>query len=186
MGRGDPGRGSSRQNPNLGILGTGGKLGASLHAFGHGRSLCVKQEGLARRLRGTGDHRLDDRHHFLFLCKLCLALLLIGHAGFGFAVQKQMLIDHWQSIGVKADATFISQIGYAELGLGILIFLAPVRPLVFLALGWKLFTEFLYVPADTVTGMGIVNIFEWIERWGDYGIPLVMLYILSYRAKREA
>ena len=63
-----------------------------------------------------------------FLCKLCLALLLIGHAGFGFAVQKPMLIDHWQSIGVKADATFISQIGYAELALGILIFLAPVRP----------------------------------------------------------
>lgn len=121
-----------------------------------------------------------------FLCKLCLALLLIGHAGFGFAVQKPMLIDHWQSIGVKADATFISQIGYAEFALGVLIFLAPVRPLVFLALGWKLFTEFLYVPADTVTGMGIVNIFEWIERWGDYGIPLVMLYILSYRAKREA
>ena len=121
-----------------------------------------------------------------FLCKLCLALLLIGHAGFGFAVQKPMLIDHWQSIGVKADATFISQIGYAEFALGVLIFLAPVRPLVFLALGWKLFTEFLYVPADTVTGMGIVIIFEWIERWGDYGIPLVMLYILSYRAKREA
>ncbi len=118
-----------------------------------------------------------------FLCKLCLALLLIGHAGFGFAVQKQMLIDHWQSIGVKADATFISQIGYAEFALGVLIFLAPVRPLIFLALGWKLFTEFLYVPADTVTGMGIVNIFEWIERWGDYGIPLAMLYILSYRAK---
>jgi hypothetical protein len=46
-----------------------------------------------------------------------------------------------------------------------------------------LFTEFLYVPADTVAGMGIVNIFEWIERWGDYGIPLVMLYILSYRKK---
>jgi len=119
-----------------------------------------------------------------FLCKLCLALLLIGHAGFGFVVQKQMLIDHWQSIGVNADATFISQIGYAEFALGVLIFVAPIRPLIFLALGWKLFTEFLYVPADTVTGMGIVNIFEWIERWGDYGIPLAMLYILSYRAKK--
>ena len=121
-----------------------------------------------------------------FLCKLCLALLLIGHAGFGFAVQKQMLIDHWQSIGVNADADFISQIGYAEFALGVLIFVAPIRPLIFLALGWKLFTEFLYVPADTVTGMGIVNIFEWIERWGDYGIPLAMLYILSYRAKKGA
>ena len=120
------------------------------------------------------------------LCKLCLALLLIGHAGFGFAVQKQMLINHWQSIGVNADVDFISKIGYAEFALGVLIFLAPLRPLIFLALGWKLFTEFLYVPADTVAGMGVVNIFEWIERWGDYGIPLAMLYILSYRAKKGA
>jgi len=70
--------------------------------------------------------------------------------------------------------------------LGVLIFLAPIRPLIFLALIWKLFTEFLYVPADTVTGMGIVNIFEWIERWGDYGIPLAMLYILSYRKANPA
>ena len=116
-----------------------------------------------------------------FLCKLCLASLLIGHAGFGFAVEKKMLIDHWQSIGVDADVTFITQVGYAELILGILIFLKPFRFLILLVLGWKLFTEFLYVPADTVTGMGIVNIFEWIERWGDYGIPLAMLYILSYR-----
>ena len=77
---------------------------------------------------------------------------------------KKMLIDHWQSIGVDADVAFITQIGYAELILGILIFLKPFRFLILLALGWKLFTEFLYVPADTVTGMGIVNIFEWIER----------------------
>jgi hypothetical protein len=51
---------------------------------------------------------------------------------------------------------------------------------------WKLFTEFLYVPADTVSGMGIVNIFEWIERWGDYGIPLAMLYIISFRKAKQA
>lgn len=116
-----------------------------------------------------------------FLSKTCLALLLIGHAGFGFAVEKKMLIDHWQSIGVNADISFITKVGYAEFLLGVLIFVNPVRPLILFALGWKLFTEFLYVPADTVTGMGIVNIFEWIERWGDYGLPLTILYILSYR-----
>ena len=121
-----------------------------------------------------------------FLLKACLALLLIGHAGFGFAVEKKMLIDHWQSIGVNADVAFITQVGYAEFVLGVLIFIAPMRPLILLALGWKLFTEFLYVPADTVTGMGIVNIFEWIERWGDYGVPLAMLYILSYRKAKKA
>ena len=121
-----------------------------------------------------------------FLSKTCLALLLIGHAGFGFAVEKQMLINHWQSIGVDADVGFITNVGYGEFALGVLIFLAPVKPLVFIALVWKLFTEFLYVPADTVTGMGIINIFEWIERWGDYGIPVAMLYILSYKQAKVA
>lgn len=121
-----------------------------------------------------------------FLLKASLALLLIGHAGFGFAVEKKMLIDHWQSIGVNADVAFITRVGYAEFALGVLVFLAPLRPLIFIALGWKLFTEFLYVPADTVVGMGVVNIFEWIERWGDYGVPLCMLYILSYRKAKAA
>lgn len=121
-----------------------------------------------------------------FLLKTSLALLLIGHAGFGFAVEKKMLIDHWQSIGVNADVAFITKVGYAEFALGVLVFLAPHRPLIFIALGWKLFTEFLYVPADTVVGMGVVNIFEWIERWGDYGVPLCMLYILSYRKAKAA
>tara|TARA_B100002019_G_scaffold77113_2_gene66570 strand:- start:3115 stop:4044 length:930 start_codon:yes stop_codon:yes gene_type:complete len=116
-----------------------------------------------------------------FLSKLCLASLLIGHAGFGFAVEKQMLIDHWQSIGVNVDIAFIKQVGYAELILGLLIFFKPLRIFILIALVWKLFTEFLYVPADTVSGMGFINVFEWIERWGDYGIPVAMLYILSFR-----
>ena len=60
-----------------------------------------------------------------------------------------------------------------------------MKPLIVIALIWKLFTEFLYVPADTVTGMGIINIFEWIERWGDYGIPVAMLYILSYKQAKN-
>ena len=56
-----------------------------LHAFDHGRSLCVKQEGLARRLRGTGDHRLYDRHHFLSLQALpCLA----SHRSCGFRIRR--------------------------------------------------------------------------------------------------
>lgn len=121
-----------------------------------------------------------------FLLKTCLALLLIGHAGFGFAVEKKMLIDHWQSIGVNADVAFITKVGYAEFALGLLVFIAPLRLFILIALGWKLFTEFLYVPADTVAGMGLVNIFEWIERWGDYGVPLCMLYILSYRKAKAA
>ena len=82
-------------------------------------------------------------------------------------------------------SALLPKLGYGEFALGVLIFLAPVKPLIFIALLWKLFTEFLYVPADTVTGMGIINIFEWIERWGDYGIPVAMLYILSYKQAKN-
>ena len=121
-----------------------------------------------------------------FLCRFCLAALLIGHAGFGFAVEKTMLIDHWQSIGVNADVAFIRMVGWFELALGVLVFIAPIRPLLWICLVWKLFTEFLYVPADTVTGKGILNIFEWVERWGDYGIPAAMLLILSYRKATQS
>ena len=116
-----------------------------------------------------------------FLLRVTLALLLIGHAGFGFAVEKQMLINHWQSIGIDANVDFIRMIGWGELGLGVFVFIFPIRSIVWLCLVWKLFTEFLYVPADTVAGMGWVNIFETIERFGDYGVPLAMLYIISYR-----
>ena len=116
-----------------------------------------------------------------FLLRTTLALLLIGHAGFGFAVEKGMLIDHWQSIGINADVGFIRTVGWAELALGLTVFLFPIRSIVWVCLIWKLFTEFLYVPADTASGMGIANLLDWIERWGDYGVPFAMLYILSYR-----
>ncbi|MEM9081853.1 MAG: hypothetical protein AAGC74_14310 [Verrucomicrobiota bacterium] len=121
-----------------------------------------------------------------WLCRLCTAALLIGHAGFGFAVKKQMLIDHWQSIGINADTAFIVGIGYFELALGLAIFFFPKKPIIWLVLLWKLFTEFLYVPADTVTGKGFLNIFEWIERWGDYGLPLAMLFIIAWKKSNEA
>ena len=159
------------QDANLGVLGTSGELGSSLHALGDGGAFAITRKDL---LSSYTEPEIKEStiDTVFFLCRTCLALLLIGHAGFGFAVEKQMLINHWQSIGVNADVAFITQVGYAEFALGVLIFLAPIRPLIFLALLWKLFTEFLYVPADTVAGMGIVNIFEWIERWGDYGCLL--------------
>ena len=124
--------------------------------------------------------------HIFTACRIVLAALLIGHAGFGFAVGKQMLINHWQSIGIDADLNFIAIIGYAELALGALVLIFPIRLFIWIALIWKLFTEFLYVPDQTVANVPhIVNIFEWIERWGDYGVPVVMLYIIGYRIARK-
>lgn len=123
----------------------------------------------------------DKMDGIFWLCRFLVAALLIGHAGFGFAAHKAMLIEHWQSIGVDADVAFISQVGYFELALGFIVFFLPLRPIVWFVLVWKLVTELLYIPHDSNAGMGIINIFETVERFGDFGLPAVMLFIIGYR-----
>jgi hypothetical protein len=52
--------------------------------------------------------------------------------------------------------------------------------LIWLALVWKVLTELLYV-----TDGGLLNIFEFIERWGDYGIPVAMIMIINYQKSQR-
>ncbi len=116
-----------------------------------------------------------------FICRTTIALLLIGHGGFGAFVEKEMIINHFASIGLPADVGFINVVGWFEIILGIVVFIAPVLPVVWVALVWKVFTEFLYI-----TDGGLINIFEFIERWGDYGVPVALILIINYQAKQKA
>ena len=122
----------------------------------------------------VNERRLGIIH---FLGRITIGLLLIGHGGFGAFVEKPMLMAHLASVGLPADLAFLRTIGWFEITLGGLVLLAPLRPLMWLVLGWKLFTEFLYV-----TEGGWLNLLEFIERAGDYGVPVAMILILNYRA----
>ena len=108
-----------------------------------------------------------------FVGRITIALLLIGHGGFGAFVEKQMLVNHFASIGLPADIAFIKAVGWFEIALGIIVFIIPILPLIWFVLIWKILTEFLYV-----TDGGMLNIFEFIERAGDYGIPVAMIMII--------
>lgn len=112
------------------------------------------------------------------IARFSLALLLIGHGAFGAFVQKPMLIEHWASIGIALDMNAIMFIGYAEIILGLLIAAFPIAALLWIVLIWKLFSEFLYV-----TSGAPINIFEFIERSGDYGLPIAMMIILSHQKR---
>lgn len=116
-----------------------------------------------------------------FLGRLGIALLLIGHGGFGAIVDKQMLIDHFAAIGLPADLALINAVGWFEIGLGLLVFVFPLPKLLWFVLIWKIATEMLYV----VEG-GLLNSFEFIERAGDYGLPLVMIMIISTQRSLKA
>ncbi len=57
-----------------------------------------------------------------FICRLTMALLLIGHGGFGAFVEKGMLINHFSSIGIPADVGFVNAVGWFEIILGVVVF----------------------------------------------------------------
>lgn len=123
----------------------------------------------------------DDKVGILhFLGRITIGLLLIGHGGFGAFVEKQMLINHFASIGLPADVALINAVGWFEIILGAVIIILPALPLIWLALVWKVLTELLYV-----TDGGLLNIFEFIERWGDYGIPVAMIMIINYQKSQR-
>lgn len=112
------------------------------------------------------------------LLRFFLFLLLLGHAGFGFVVQKDMLAAHYASVGLPATKDFVALVGYFELFLSALVLIKPKfiwKEILYFVLFWKLLTEMLYV-----TSGPLVNIFEWIERWGDYGIPMALLFINKF------
>jgi hypothetical protein len=130
----------------------------------------------------AGDHdptltedKLGTLH---FLGRLAITLLLIGHGGFGAFVEKQVLIDHFASIGLPADIAFINAFGFFEIVLGLAVFALPILPLIWFVLIWKIATEFLYV-----TEGGLLNLFEFIERAGDCGIPLAMIMIIRTKKR---
>jgi membrane-associated PAP2 superfamily phosphatase len=105
-----------------------------------------------------------------------LALLLAGHAGFGVFVQKPMLVDHFASIGIPADAGFLVGVGLFEFSLAVLVLVRPVVSTLVYVLVWKLGTELLY----PISG-GVLDTFEFIERAGSYGIPLALIQIQLWR-----
>jgi hypothetical protein len=118
-----------------------------------------------------------------------IALLLIGHGGFGAHMQKHVLIEHWESIGigeplVDPDALIIA-IGWFEIALGLTVLIRPVPGLLVFILVWKLLTELLYpisgVPVPS-PGPAEILIFETVERSGDYGVPIALLLLMTYQA----
>ncbi len=116
----------------------------------------------------------------VFYLRVFTALLLIGHGGYGAFHQKAMLVSHLAAVHVPPaqmidGLTFIRYFGLFEILLGVLVFFKPHPRLCLFVVFWKLATEFLYV----IHGPVAWEIFEFIERWGSYGVPLALYFLLE-------
>ena len=114
----------------------------------------------------------------IIILRLTTALLLIGHGGFGLFKQKPMLINHWSNIGLPGSGMdpvqFIMMVGGFEILLGLSVLIRPFRSVLIFIAVWKIATELLY----PVTG---TPIWEFIERFGSYGAPVALSFLLTLR-----
>jgi hypothetical protein len=112
-----------------------------------------------------------------------MASMLIGHGGFGLVMGKHNLLHVYAMAGFDRFGvplpTLSAVIGGCEMLLGVLC-VAVTSPAFFLGVfGWKLGTEWLYVPAQAYGAW-----WEVIERGSSYAAPLVWLGLQQFLCAR--
>ena len=92
-----------------------------------------------------------------------------------------MYVEHLSVLSITGTPQTLMIIGYFEIALGVLTIIKPNIGLIWFVLAWKVFTEALYPFAGK-----FFDIFETIERSGDYGGPTALLFILYFlKLKQE-
>jgi hypothetical protein len=137
----------------------------------------------AALLSRPGVYDLSDAKHYGRIKTVLAAitfLLLLGHGALALS-GKAMLVQHWRSIGAVGPEddglAVVRMIGAFEVAAGFLVLLWPTRVLCLGIVGWKLFTEMLFVVAGDPP-------WEVLERGGSYGAPLALFVVLSHGAAR--
>ena len=113
-----------------------------------------------------------------WVVRISLALLLVGHGGLGIWAHKPEWLDFFGFFGISqatvASAHLSQYVGLFEIGLGLAVLVKPVRELIVFVLVWKLGTEFL----RPLVGQPM---FQFIERSGDYVLPVGFLLLAGLR-----
>ncbi|HET7416888.1 MAG TPA: hypothetical protein VFJ61_04590 [Solirubrobacterales bacterium] len=118
-----------------------------------------------------------------WVARVSVALLLVGHGGLGIWAHKAEWGDFFAVLGVGRDTAgtlhLAAWVGWFEVALGLAVLLAPVRELLVFVLAWKLGTELLRPLAGQ-------PLFQFVERSGDYALPVALLALLALDGIRGA
>lgn len=108
-----------------------------------------------------------------WILRVTIALLLIGHGGFDFALDKDWS-EYVAALGLSPSTLATHPLrpvaGWFEAALGLLVLVWPTRPLLLFVLAWKVGTEALRPLAGE-------PIWEFVERGGSYAAPLALVWL---------
>lgn len=129
------------------------------------------------RLKPLATVTFQQANTIEWVSRLSLFSLLAGHGGLAVFMNHPVLIKNMTGIGLPVTGTNLQIFGLLEIVLGLLVLVKPRIPglLLFIFL-YKLGFELLFPIVGTAR-----DIFETIERMGDYVLPLIL--IEYYRSK---
>ena len=123
----------------------------------------------------------DDKLHTVkLILQWSIGLLLIGHGGLVAITQKEMYVQHMAVLNITATPVILQIVGWFEIILGLFVTIKPNVKLLWFILFWKIFTESLFPFAGN-----LIDIFETIERWGNYGGPLALMLIIYFKEEKK-
>ncbi len=100
------------------------------------------------------------------------ALLLVGHGGCMAVLKKDLFVYQLMEIGIQASKSQLMWVGLAEIVMGVAVFLWRSPKLLLFIVAWKVVTE-LGFPLSGAP------VWEFIERFGSYGAPLALYFLLK-------
>lgn len=130
------------------------------------------------RLRNVPQLSAERSQTLLWILRPVIALMLIGHGGFGPFMAKVNLLGFYQAAGLGVFGlsleTVRAGLGFVEIALGVAALFA-VRPAFFVGVcAWKLATESFYLVAGAPLAC-----WEVVERGGSYVAPLAAILVLA-------
>lgn len=141
-----------------------------LSGWGHG-----VQSWLTERVRVA--LTLDRAATLTWILRFVTAAFMIGHGALGVFDHAPNWVNYFGVLGISpatvSSLSLITVVGLFEILLGIAVFLKPAPALLVFIFAWKVFTEFLRIPAGEY-------VFEFLERSGSYAAPLALLYLIQW------
>ena len=112
-----------------------------------------------------------------WVLRIAVAGEFIGHGM--FAVQaKSSWFGYFEPFGLTDPGTITSMlmvVGIVDLLLGVLVLIKPIRPAILWMAVWGLFTALIRWP------IGPEPIWDFVERWTNWGAPLALYLLLGGR-----
>lgn len=141
-----------------------------------------QRKSLVEKINGSDIQLEKYAVGFERILRWSLVSLLIGHGGLAFFNEHQGIAKHISFLGIQATRETLMVFGGFEMLLGLWVLLFPrTAGLMWFVFGYKLFTESLHPLAGQSR-----DIFETIERMGDYIIPPLLFILYVYFPKKSA